>query len=69
MKNETRAKIACELYEIVSRKVKLCKSSDDDENDGHTEEDPDYIDQGINRTTLSDTATWIITRKSSWQVR
>ena len=25
IKNETRAKIVCELYEIVSRKVKLCR--------------------------------------------
>ena len=32
------------------------ESSDDDKNDGHTE-DPDYIDQEINRTTLSDIAT------------
>ena len=31
--------------------------SDDDKNGGHTEEDPDYIDQEINRTTLSDSAT------------
>ena len=45
----------CELYEIVSRKVKL-ESIDDDKNDGHPE-DPDYIDQEINRTTLSDSAT------------
>ena len=58
-----------ELYEIVSRKVKICKSSDNDKNDGHTEEDPDYIDQEITRTTLSDSATWIITNKSIWQVR
>ena len=38
-------------------KLNFTESSDDDKNDGHTEEDPDYIDQEINRTTLSDSAT------------
>ena len=38
-------------------KLNFAESSDDDKNDGHTEEDPDYIDQEINRTTLPDSAT------------
>ena len=50
-------------------KLNFAESSDDDKNDGHTEEDPDYIDQKINRTTLSDSATLIVTSKSSWQAR
>ena len=57
IEKETRAKIVCEQYEIVSRKVNFAESSDDDKNDGHTEEDPDYIDHEVNRTVLSDSAT------------
>ena len=37
--------------------LNFAESSDDDKNDGHTEEDPHYIDQEINRTTRSDSAT------------
>ena len=38
-------------------KLNFAEYSHDDKNDGHTEEDPDYIDQKINRTTVSDIAT------------
>ena len=38
-------------------KLNFAESSDDVKNDGHTEEDPDYIDHEINRTVLSDSAT------------
>ena len=41
---------------MKSYQEKLNFESSDDKNDGHTE-DPDYIDQEINRTTLSDIAT------------
>ena len=40
-------------------KLNFAESSDDDKNDGHTEEDPDYIDKEINRTTVSDIATFL----------
>ena len=47
----------CELYEIVSKKLNFVESSDDDKNDVHIEEGPEYIDLKINRTVLSDSAT------------
>ena len=41
---------------LYQEKLNFAESIDDDKNDGHTE-DPDYIDQEINRTNLSDSAT------------
>ena len=38
-------------------KLNFAESSDDDKNGGHTEEDPDYINQEINRATLTGSAT------------
>ena len=38
-------------------KLNFAESSDDNKNDGHTEEDPDYIDHEMNRTVLSDSVT------------
>ena len=46
-----------ELYEIVSKKLNFVESSDDDKNNGHTEEGPEYIGHKINRTVLSFSAT------------
>ena len=42
---KTRAKIMWELYEIVSKKLNFVESSDDDKNNGHTEEGPEYRPQ------------------------
>ena len=43
---------------IKSNQEKLnFESSNDDKNDGHTEEDPEYTDDKTNRTVLSDSAT------------
>ena len=38
-------------------KLNIGKSSDDDIIDGHTEEDPEYIDLEINRAVFIDSAT------------
>ena len=69
LKMKTGQKSCVNCMKSYQEKLNFAESSDDDKNDGHTEEDPDYIDQKINRTTLSDSATLIITSKSSWQAR
>ena len=54
-------------------KLNFAESSDDDKNDDHTEENPDYIDQEISRTNLSDSATLLglssvkaVGKRESW---
>ena len=42
---------------LYQEKLNFVKSSDDDKNDGHTEEEPEYIDHEINITVFSDSAT------------
>ena len=42
---------------LYQENLNFAESSDDDKNDGHTEEHPEYIDHKINRTVLSDNAT------------
>ena len=43
---------------LYQYKLNFGESSDDDKNDGHTEEDPGYTDYKINKTVLSDSATF-----------
>ena len=50
-------KLCVNCMKSYQEKLNFAESSDDDKNDGHTEEDPDYIDHGINRTVLIDSAT------------
>ena len=55
MKPGQKLRVNC--MKSYQEKLNFAEASDDDKNGGHTEEDPDYIDQEINRTTLSESAT------------
>ena len=57
LKMKPGQKLCVNCMKSSQEKLNFAESSDDDKNDCHTEEDPDYIDQEINRTTLSDSAT------------
>ena len=57
LKMKPGQKLCMNCMKSYQEKLNFAASGDDDKNDGHTEEDPDYIDQEINRTTLSDSAT------------
>ena len=57
LKMKPGQKLCVNCMKSYQEKLNFAESSDDDKNGGHTEEDPDYIDQEINRTTLSDSAT------------
>ena len=56
LKMKPGQKLCMNCIKLYQEKLNFAESSDDDKNDGHTE-NPDYIDQEINRTTLSDSAT------------
>ena len=57
LKMKPGQKLCVNCMKSYQEKLNFAESSDDDKNGGHTEEDPDYIDQEINRTTLSDSVT------------
>ena len=57
LKMKPGQKLCVDCMKLHQEKLNFAESTDDDKNGGHTEEDPDYIDQEINRTTLSDSAT------------
>ena len=55
--NQALQQQLCVNYmKLYQEKLNFADSSYDDKNDGHTEEDPDYINHEINKTALSDSA-------------
>ena len=57
LKMKPGQKLCVNCMKFYQEKLNFAESSDDDKNDGDTEEDPDYINHEINRAVLSDSAT------------